>query len=297
MRKNTFFLIINYQTVISLVPECGIANPKASAMSIFALERNIAEAHMTKTLMRDPEKTFNKMPVAVLSEMTSGQFDWNSYFSILKVRDFGANDVNVSTVDALKTTIALMSSTEKSVVREYLIFHAINSVCAHLPRSFVDAHFNFFEKELKGTVEQRPRWKRSLEAIDDSLGEVMGKLYTSKHFDPTCKARALTVVEAVRDALRERLGEIDWMGAESKVEAFRKMEGFKVKIGYPNKWIDYSGLEVKFGQHLENVFAARAFDKELDMSRVNAPTDRYTSKYSPHPTLPKIFKFSKNLID
>jgi putative endopeptidase len=265
------------ESILSLIQEIvgKDVDLKAMAAGIFEFERKIAEAHMSKTLLRDPEKTFNKMSISKLVELTQqGDFDWESYLQILKVRDFSAHDLNVATVDAISATISLMSSTDKTVLRAYNLYHTVNSFCAHLSKSFVDAQFNFFEKELKGTAEQRQRWKRALEAIEESLGEAMGKLYTSKHFDPTAKTRALVVVEAVRNALRERLSEIEWMSAESKVEAFRKMEGFKVKIGYPNRWIDYSALEICSGKHLENVFASRKFDKELDMTRVNAPTDR-----------------------
>ena len=106
----------------------------------------------------------------------------------------------------------------RSDLEAYFIFHAANSVASHLTAAAADAQFEFFEKELKGTTEQKPRWKRALEAIEESLGEAMGKLYVEKYFDATAKTRALRVVEAVRDALRERLGEVDWMEPNTKSE-------------------------------------------------------------------------------
>lgn len=250
------------------------ANPSEAAAKVYEMEVELAGAHWTKTVMRDPEKTFNKMSIAALQRLTGDviNFDWQRYFAQLVGRDVG--DVNVATPEYIKKAVDTLTSCNVSTLQTYLIFHVLNALAPHLSKDIVQLHFNFYEKELKGTVEQKPRWKQALSAVEDSLGEAMGQLYTAKHFNGDAKKRALTVVENVRDALKERLGEVEWMSESTRAEAMNKMSGFRVKIGFPNKWIDYTNLSVEAGKHLENVLSGRKFNLELDMSRVNKETDR-----------------------
>mmetsp|Transcript_4278 Transcript_4278/g.7021 ORF Transcript_4278/g.7021 Transcript_4278/m.7021 type:complete len:444 (-) Transcript_4278:927-2258(-) len=219
-------------------------------------------------------------------------FLWDRYFELIgkSVHDLG--DINVGALNAVCGVTSLMGS---AILPHYLLFHAVNSYAAHLPKRFVDAHFEFFQKELMGTAQQLPRWKRALQSLESALGDELGQLYVSKYFPSDAKQRALDVVEEVRDALRERLLEVDWMSEETRKEAMVKMEKFKVKIGFPERWIDYTSLRVQEGLHFENVVAARQFAFQLELSRMNAPTDKHRWYMTPqtvnayyHPSLNEI---------
>lgn len=262
----------------------------AAAKAVLAFETQLANAHLTRTASRDPLLTFNKMSVAKLSTMSRPQLSWAEYLSSGVQSDKWINweayfaaigksaellgDINVSAVQAITTLSTIISAPKNALaLQHYLVFHCLNSFAAHLPAAFGDAQFEFFEKELKGTAQQLPRWKRALQCLE-ALGDELGQLYVAKYFPADAKQRALEVVEAVRDALRERLLEVDWMSEETRKEAMIKMEKFKVKIGFPDKWLDYSSMHIQRGAHFENVLATRRFAHELELSRMNAPTDK-----------------------
>lgn len=261
----------------------------AIARSILQYETSLASLHLTRAESRDPNRTFNKMSVDQLMKIskpaltwaaylakgpeTSSLFDWHRYFELIGKSSFQLGDVNVAMVDAVTGFPSLLASST-SVLQHYLTFHCVNSFCAHLSRPFSITHFEFHEKFLQGTQEQLPRWKRALHAVENALGEALGQLYVSKYFAGEAKPKALKVVESVRDALRERLKEVQWMSESTRAEALKKMERFAVKIGFPDRWIDYSSLEVTEGQHVANLLAARQFDFKLELARMNAPTDR-----------------------
>ena len=258
------------------------------ARDIMAFETQIAALHLTRTASRDPQLTYNKMSIDTLADMSkptvtwsqylssgvpssTARFDWHRYFELIGKPAPEMEDVNVSAVTLLTGFARLLSH---PCLPHYLFFLCLNSCAPHLPTAFADAHFVFHEHELKGTSEQLPRWKRALQGLETALGEELGQLYVARHFPSDAKQHALEVVESVRDALRERLLEVDWMSTETRKEALLKMERFEVKIGFPDSWIDYSGLAISPGRHMENVLAGRQFAFKLELSRMNAPTDR-----------------------
>jgi len=203
------------------------------------------------------------------------RFNWDEYFKLIGKDKDHLGDVNVATIDAIEKVFELLCLSESSDLQHYLIFHTVlrYSDC-HLPMSFKEAHFEFFEKELKGTTEMKPRWKTVLAAMEEALGEAFGEIYVAQFFPADAKDRALRVVNRVKDALHERLLEIDWMSDSTRAEAIRKMNKFRVKIGFPDTWIDYSSLKLVDGYHFENITAARKFNYQLEINRINAPTDR-----------------------
>eukprot|EP01034_Spumella_vulgaris_P023830 gene23830-30105_t len=257
-----------------------------AAAEVMAFETLLAESHMTRTASRDPLLTFNKMSVNGLIALTqqsvtweqylakgvhATSFDWNAYFAAIGKPASELGDLNVASKSAIKFFPQLLSNPS---LTHYLHFHAINTFASQVQSEFVDAHFNFYEREMKGTQEQLPRWKRALHGLEAALGEALGQLYVAKYFAGDAKQRALTVVESVRDALRERLLEVEWMSEETRREALVKMEKFKVKIGFPDQWLDYSTLHVVKGRHLSNVIASRRYDFALELSRMNVLTDK-----------------------
>jgi len=249
---------------------------QTSARQVYDLELRLAEAHMTKTENRDPEATYNKMTVAELSEQCQRQFDFSAYLeAACHSKDIG-DTVNVRNVAAIQRVAQVVSSIDESTLRSYLQWRTVGSLAPYLSRAFVQQHFDFYEKCLSGTTEIKPRWKRAMEFTESALGEVLGQLYCEKYFDEECKERAVAIVENVRQALEARLKEVDWMKAEAtRQNALKKMAGFRVKIGYPDKWIDYTPLQIESGDSfLEMVFKAEAFDHQRTVDEMNAPTDR-----------------------
>jgi putative endopeptidase len=218
------------------------------ALQIFAFEVKIARSHLTRAELRDQEKTYNKMNPSELislthedgwaSYLTIGSprrsFDWSAYFAAIGKPAAVFGDINVLCPQATRQAVLLMSD---PVVSDYLCFHLVSTLAPHLHADLMSLHFDFFEKELKGTAEQRPRWKRALEFVETALGEALGQKYCAKYFAGDAKTKALAIVEKVRDCLRERLEEVDWMKRpETREAALLKMSGFKVKIGYPDEW-------------------------------------------------------------
>lgn len=231
---------------------------------------------MTKTECRDPEATYNKMAVADLTKNGDNAFDFASYFvgaTGKSTEEIG--DINLRNTAALKRVAEVASSIEPEVLVNYLRWASAKSCAPYLPKAFVDENFNFYEKTLSGTDEIKPRWKRAMAFTETALGEALGQLYCAKYFDEECKDRALKIVEDVRAALEERLKEVDWMGEATREAGLKKMAGFNVKIGYPDKWIDYTTLDIKEqDDFLCMIFKARAFEHAREVKEMNAPTDR-----------------------
>ena len=296
-----------YKTTVALMltllddPSAEEASPEMvdAATKIYDLESSMAEKHMTKTENRDPYDTYNKMSIAdFVASSGNGNFDFGSYFEAAttkKVTDLG--DINIRNVEAMKRVAEVISKVDPETLNFYLRWHAVKSCASYLPKAFVMASFNFYEKTLMGTDEIKPRWKRAMQFTESALGEALGKLYCAKYFDEASKEQALKIVEQVRQALEERLKEVDWMKADStRNEALKKMGRFGVKIGYPDKWTDYSSLKVSSDiPFLHMVFGARKFDNLQDVKEMNAPTDKVKWFMTPqtinayyHPSLNEI---------
>jgi putative endopeptidase len=205
----------------------------ALAQQIFEVETRLAESHMTLTENRDPHATYNKMSISELTARSSDAFDFAAYFrgATGKVaEDLG--DINVQNIIAVENAAKLSSTVDSETLLGYLRWKALESSSPYLSKAFVDAHFDFYEKTLSGTQEIKPRWKRAMTFTETALGEALGKIYCAKCFDEASKERALEIVEKVRQALEERLKEVDWIKADStRNEALKKMSKFRVKIG------------------------------------------------------------------
>jgi putative endopeptidase len=246
-----------------------------AAESIYTdIEIKLAEKHMTKTENRDPEATYNKMSLDDLTnKCCGGLFDFSAYFAgSTGLDDLG--DLNVRHTAALERTVEIATTVDAQVLRNYLRWTAVRSFAQYLCKPFVDENFNFYERTLMGTQEIKPRWKRAMAFTESALGEALGQMYCASYFDEECKERALTIVENVREALEERLKEVDWIKSdETRENAMKKMKRFKVKIGYPDKWIDYTPLDIS-GDFLDMVFNSRAFEHSREVKEMNQPTNR-----------------------
>ncbi|MGE0462181.1 MAG: M13 family metallopeptidase [Vicinamibacterales bacterium] len=245
-------------------------SPGAAAREIFVLESRLARAHWTNVESRDAVKTYNKVAVADLGKQFPG-FDWSAWAGELGISDAPA--VVVSQPSYLKAFAAAVNDTPVDRWKPYLKASLVNGFAPYLSRPFVDAEFGFYGRTLRGVKEIQPRWKRAVNTINANMGEMLGRLYVEKHFKPEAKARMEQLVENLRLAYREGIEGLDWMGPETKRQAQEKLAKFRPKVGYPNKWRDYSQLEVKKDDLVGNVIRAFRVENEYQLGKVGRPVD------------------------
>jgi putative endopeptidase len=254
------------------------AKAAAETQTILALETKLAEASMTRVERRDPANVYHRMTVAQLRELGSG-FDWPIYFKTIGVP--ANTDVNVSSPSFFKAMNLQLSSVPIADWQTYLRWHLINNTAQQLPAKFVDEDFNFKGRILQGSKENLPRWKRCVAGTDRVLGEALGEVYVKKAFPPAAKARALEMVRNLEAALKSDITTLSWMSEPTRKQAIVKLDAFLNKIGYPDKWRDYSSLEVDRSSYLANRFRAGAFGKRRDLNKIGKPVDRMEWMMSP----------------
>ena len=248
--------------------------PKAAgehAKKIFALETNLAQASRTKVELRDPQKNYNKMRTSALQAITP-DFKWDAYFKETNLPEPG--ELNVGQPDFFKSADKVFASTPIDDWKEYFRWHLVHATAGELSADFVNENFNFYETTLRGTKQIKPRWKRVVASTDSSIGEALGKLYVADYFPPESKARMLDLVNNLRSALADRIKTLEWMDEATKEAALKKLAAFTVKIGYPDKWRDYSGLQIDRGPFVLNAIRASMFDVHRDLNKIGKPVDR-----------------------
>lgn len=249
----------------------GISDAKNKAQNIMALETKIAKLHWPIEDNRDSTKLYNLRKVADLPKIAP-DFPWQA---ALNESGYGnVSEVIVGQLSAMKPLGALYKSTPINIWQDYLSFHLISSSASLLPVEFDDAYFEFYGKTMNGQKEKRARWKRGTYAIDDSLGEAIGQIYVKRHFSANAKSKMLELVNNLRRAFYIRIKNVSWMSEETKQTAYKKLETFNPKIGYPNKWKDYSSLEIKADDAIGNSRRSMVFEHSLDIARLNKKTDR-----------------------
>lgn len=242
---------------------------KVHARMVVDLETRLAESHWTRVALRDPQKRYNKMSPAELATLAPG-FDWAGYF---KARKVALTELNVSQPSYVKAFAELTGKTGAAEWRAYFKWHLLRGSAANLPKAFQEESFAFFGKTLRGTPEQEARWKRISAEADRALGESLGQLYVKRAFSPEAKAKVLSMVQFMRQVLKERIEGLDWMGADTKQQAIRKLEAFGVKMGYPDAWRTY-GWEVKRDDHFGNLRRSAAFEVRRNLNKLGKPIDR-----------------------
>jgi putative endopeptidase len=247
------------------------AKAAEDARKIMALETKLAEASRTRVELRDPQKNYNKMPQADLQKLMP-DLDWAEYFKEIKLDEPG--EINVHQPDFFKAANEVFKSTSIEDWKTYLRWHLINAAAAELSKDFVDEDFNFNEMTLRGTKQIKPRWKRVVTSTDAEIGEALGKLYVADYFPPEAKARALELINNLKEALSDRIKTLEWMDGPTKQEALKKLAAMTVKIGYPDKWRDYSLLKIDRGPYALNTMRAENFEFNRDLKKINKPTDR-----------------------
>ena len=262
------------------------------AKKILALETKLAEASRTRVQLRDPIKNYNKMDVRQLQDVTP-DWNWSDYFKTIDLVESG--DVNVQQPEFFKAANDLFRSTSLDDWKAYLRWHLINAAAPALSKDFVDEDFNFRERILRGTQQIKPRWKRVILSEDNDIGEALGKLYVGFYFPPEAKARALELVNNLKEALADRIKTLEWMDEPTKQEALKKLAAFAVKIGYPDKWLDYSLLQIDRGPFVLNALRANEFEADRDIKKIGKPVDRTDWGMTP-PTVNAYYNSNMNEI-
>lgn len=260
-----------YQVKVFTMAGMAEDEAKQAAADVYALEEKLAKASMTRTERRDPYKTYNKFHLDDFSKQTPGM-DWKAIFADMQVT--GEDSLIVGMPGFFKAVSRELSSTPVSVWKDYLKFHVINDMAPYLSSNFDDARFNFYGKTVRGLGEQKPRWKRILNVVDGSIGELLGKTYVDKHFKPEAKQRMLDMVNNLQETYENRIMKLDWMTEPTKQKAIAKLNTFVKKIGYPDKWRDYSKLQISADNYVDNVFASAAFDYDYMISKLGKPVDK-----------------------
>lgn len=269
-----------YQAYISKVltmagDDAAIAD--ATAKNIFALETKLATASRKLEALRDPYANYNKMAIADLGKMNT-EIDWKAYLDIAGVTNI--DSVIVGQPEFFKALDNVLKTTPVNVLKSYVKFNLVSDMAGALPEQYGIAAFEF-NKLFSGAKERRPRWKRVIQTENGLMGELLGQLYVKEFFSETAKKRYNDQVEAIRDALKERITKLTWMGDSTKQKAFAKLAAMKKKVGYPDKWRDYSALEIGKESYVQNLMNANKFAYDHDMNKLGKPVDREEWEMSP----------------
>jgi putative endopeptidase len=247
------------------------ATSKANAAVVYSLEKRLASKSLTRLEMRDPHKIYNKMNLEGLQKI-SPEINWTAQFQDLGLNNPG--DFIVGMPDFATELGKMLKEVSVDDWKIYLKWQVLRSTSSYLSSAFVNQNFDFFGKTLSGQKAQRPRWKRVQEATDDALSEALGQLYVQRYFPAESKKRMIELVNNLRTSLGERIKQLTWMSDETKTKALDKLAAITVKVGYPDKWRDYSALEVSTDSYVANALRARQFDFNYMISKVNKPVDR-----------------------
>lgn len=268
------------------------ATAAADANTVMAIETALAKSSMTRVDRRDPDKVYHKMTVAQLRELAPA-ISWESYFT-----EIGApamTELNVGQPEFFKEVNAKWTSVGLADWKTYLRWHLVHAMARYLPAKFVDENFDFYGKTLTGTTENLPRWRRCTQAADGALGEALGQFYVERAFPPEAKAKATGMVKNLMAALRDDLATLDWMSPATREQATKKLDAIQLKIGYPEKWRDYSGYRVDRGPYVENVLRSNEFDTAYELGKIGKPFDRTVWNMTP-PTVNAYYNSHRNEI-
>ena len=260
------------QHVEKMLALSGDQNAAANAKAVVELETELAKVQWTKVENRDPIKTYNKVEVAKLAEVAPG-FAWDAWLAASGIAG-KADYVIVSQPSYLKGMAEVLNRVPLETWKTYLRLHTVNGYASYLSKAFVDQRFAFFGTTLSGAPQLEPRWKRGVSTIEGALGDAVGKLYVKEHFPAERKARMEVLVKNLLEAYRQSIDTLDWMSPATKKEAQAKLAKFTPKIGYPNKWKDYSALTVKREDLVGNVMRSREVEYNRELNKLGKPIDR-----------------------
>ncbi len=257
--------------VITLFELIGVDQADSLADDILALETVIAQHHWNRVDNRNRDKTYNKLDYAELRELSPG-VDWNAFFASAEIPEQAF--LIARQPSYLQALPEILDSASLDTWKNYLKFQLLDAYAAYLSEPFAQADFEFHRQGLQGITEQRPRWKRAIEGTNQIMGEQLGQIYVQRHFQPEAKQRMTELVENLREAYRQSILGLDWMGEETKQQALDKLAKFSPKIGYPDDWRDYSALSIAADDLVGNIKRGSHFDFRRNINKLGGPIDR-----------------------
>ncbi|HEY0263232.1 MAG TPA: M13 family metallopeptidase [Granulicella sp.] len=243
---------------------------KTNATAIMTFETALAKASMGVTEMRDPVKVYHLQPIATFEQSLPGVNFADFEQSIHSPR---VTEINNATPDFFPAMVSEVRSTDMKTLKAYMRYHVLSAFASRLPKSLDDENFDFFGRILRGQPQQQPRWKRCSNAVNGALGEALGKVYVEQYFAGDSKAKTLEMVHDIEGAMGRDIDQVDWMSAATKAKAKEKLSLVANKIGYPDKWRDYSKLEIKPDDALGNMQRATAFENDRQLNKIGQPVD------------------------
>ncbi|TGE85654.1 peptidase M13 [Pseudoalteromonas sp. KS88] len=260
-----------YKAYITAVLErSNVENAKSAAETILALEKTIAQAQWSRVESRDATKSYNKMSISDASKLT-GTFDLETYFTASGV---DSTDIIVGQPSYFEKFAGIYSNTDLDTWKNYLKFHFVNNYARLLNKDLVNLNFDFYSTTLRGVKEQAPLWKKTVDASNSVLGEILGKVYVKENFPPEAKARMEELVDNVILGYGVAIENLEWMSPETKLAAKEKLDKFTHKIGYPDKWKDYSKLEIKSDDLVGNYIRFSEWSYADMTAKLGQPVDR-----------------------
>ncbi|MCB8957674.1 MAG: peptidase M13 [Nocardioides sp.] len=248
-------------------------DPAGAAATVLAIDTRLAAGHWERAETRDVQKTYNLMTKAELVELCP-TFDWDAFVTNLGGSDETLAEVCVRQPSYFSHLSGVLEEVGLDEWRQWLLAHVLRATAGYLTDDFVETNFDFYGRTLNGTPELRARWKRGVALVEGAMGEAVGKEYVARHFPPHSKAMMDELVANLLAAYRQSISKLDWMTDETKQRAFEKLDTFRPKIGYPEKFRDYSRLQVTHDDLLGNVAAASAFETDRQLAKIGAPVDR-----------------------
>ncbi len=253
-------------------------NAAAHAQTVVRIEKQLAQVSRDRVARRNPEKQYNKMGLAELRKLVPG-FDWDAYLKGLKAPRF--TEINIAQPEFFEGLGKILTSAPIADLKTYMRWQLIHSQAGLLSSKFVNEDFSFYGTALNGTKELQPRWRRCVVATDQNLGEALGEVYVKKAFSPEAKARMQTLVRNLIAALREDITTLDWMTDATRKQAIAKLDSFVTKIGYPDKWRNYSSLKIERASYVDNTVRSNMFENRRDLAKIGRPVDRSEWQMSP----------------
>lgn len=258
------------KTIFTLMgTESSVADKKAQA--IVAFEEALAKNSRKLEALRDPYANYNKMSIAELNKLTSA-INWQSIIATIGLKK--VDTIIVGQPEFLVALNALLKSTDIQSLKDYMSFHLVNDYASYLSAAFANAKFDFYGKVIRGAKAQRPRWKRVLDAEEGAMGEALGQLFAKEYFNETAKKRYEDMVENVRDAYKARIEKLTWMTDSTKQKALAKLSAITKKVGYPEKWKDFSSLKIDASSFALNMMRSNAWWNTYSLSKYGKPVDR-----------------------
>ncbi|MFP4525000.1 MAG: M13 family metallopeptidase [Bacteroidales bacterium] len=264
----------NYREYIAKIFELADYNKekaKNASDKIMEIETRLAKSSMTRLEMRNPHNTYHKFQLDEIKQKFP-DFDWENYFDELNIE--APKEINVRQPDFFAEANTMLEEIPVEDWKTYLKWNLLNSSAPYLTDDFVQTHFDFYGKVMQGTEEMRERWRRVLDVTNSSLGDAIGQKFVEKHFPPEAKEKMEVLVENLRKAFAQRIETLEWMDGETKKKALAKLDVMNTKIGYPEKWKDYSDLEIDESSYIANVRASKKFNKQYQLNKIGKPVDK-----------------------